>query len=69
MSRRLFIFDLDGVLVDSKKIHFDSLNLALAKAGEQFVISEEEQKDIYEGLPTKKKLGAYNAKGSSRRSS
>ena len=56
MSRRLFIFDLDGVLVDSKKIHFDSLNLALAKAGEQFVISEEEQKDIYEGLPTKKKL-------------
>jgi beta-phosphoglucomutase-like phosphatase (HAD superfamily) len=26
-----FLFDLDGVLVDSKEIHFTSLNLALAE--------------------------------------
>ena len=25
------IFDLDGVLVDTKTIHFDSLNIALEK--------------------------------------
>jgi len=54
--RRLFIFDLDGVLVDSKKIHFESLNLALSKFDQKFVISEEEQKNIFEGLPTKEKL-------------
>lgn len=26
---KLIIFDLDGVLVEAKEIHFDSLNLAL----------------------------------------
>ena len=28
---KTIIFDLDGVLVDTKKIHFDALNLALLK--------------------------------------
>ena len=27
---KLIIFDLDGVLIDSKEIHFDCLNKALA---------------------------------------
>lgn len=54
--RRLFIFDLDGVLVDSKKIHFDSLNLALEEIDSKYVISEEEQAEVFEGLPTKQKL-------------
>ena len=56
MSRRLFIFDLDGVLVDSKKIHFDALNLALKEIDEKYVITEEQQEDMFEGLPTKEKL-------------
>ena len=28
---KVIIFDLDGVLVDTKNIHFESLNLALKK--------------------------------------
>ena len=28
---KLIIFDLDGVLVDAKKIHFESLNKALGE--------------------------------------
>jgi beta-phosphoglucomutase-like phosphatase (HAD superfamily)/dTDP-glucose pyrophosphorylase len=53
---RLFIFDLDGVLVDSKQIHFDSLNLALAEIDEKYVISEDQQAEIFEGLSTNQKL-------------
>jgi beta-phosphoglucomutase-like phosphatase (HAD superfamily)/dTDP-glucose pyrophosphorylase len=56
MSNRLFIFDLDGVLVDSKQIHFDSLNLALKDIDEKYVISEEQQAQIFEGLSTNQKL-------------
>jgi beta-phosphoglucomutase-like phosphatase (HAD superfamily)/dTDP-glucose pyrophosphorylase len=55
-NRRLFIFDLDGVLVDSKHIHFESLNLALAEIDPKYVISEEDQRLIFEGLSTNKKL-------------
>jgi HAD superfamily hydrolase (TIGR01509 family) len=51
-----FIFDLDGVLVDSKKIHFNSLNLALSEINKAYVISEKEQSEIFEGLSTKAKL-------------
>ena len=28
---KLIIFDLDGVLVDAKDLHYESLNLALEK--------------------------------------
>ena len=56
MNNRLFIFDLDGVLVDSKKIHFDSLNIALKEVDEKYVISEDDQYGIFEGLTTKQKL-------------
>jgi beta-phosphoglucomutase-like phosphatase (HAD superfamily) len=30
---KLVIFDLDGVLLDSKEIHFNALNLALDEVG------------------------------------
>lgn len=56
MSNKLVVFDLDGVLVDSKKIHFDALNQALSDVGDKYKISEKEQEDTYEGLPTKTKL-------------
>ncbi|AOV60328.1 nucleoside-diphosphate-sugar pyrophosphorylase [Synechococcus phage S-CAM9] len=53
---KLVIFDLDGVLIDSKDYHFDALNSALKKVGEQYVISRQEHVSIYDGLPTKPKL-------------
>jgi beta-phosphoglucomutase-like phosphatase (HAD superfamily)/dTDP-glucose pyrophosphorylase len=51
-----FIFDLDGVLIDSKEIHFDALNLALSEINQKYVISKEEQALTFEGLSTKAKL-------------
>lgn len=56
MNNRLFIFDLDGVLVDSKEIHFNALNQALLLVGSQYVISPKEQREIFEGLTTNQKL-------------
>ena len=53
---KLVIFDLDGVLIDSKDYHFDALNNALAKVGEQYVITRQEHVSIYDGLPTRPKL-------------
>lgn len=52
----LVIFDLDGVLFDSKNLHFQSLNLALAELDSKFVISLEDHLNIFDGLPTKEKL-------------
>lgn len=56
MPIKLVILDLDGVLVDSRELHFYSLNRALAEVGAQFVISKEEHLSKYDGLPTTKKL-------------
>lgn len=53
---KLIIFDLDGVLIDSKEIHFNALNLALNEFGTEFVISRDEQDSTFEGLTTKSKL-------------
>lgn len=50
---KLIIFDLDGVLIEAKKIHYDSLNKAL---GEKYEISWNEHLSIYDGLKTKQKL-------------
>jgi beta-phosphoglucomutase-like phosphatase (HAD superfamily) len=50
------IFDLDGVLVDSRGLHYEILNNALAEIDPKYVITEEEQRVTYEGLTTKDKL-------------
>ena len=50
---KLIIFDLDGVLVDAKNIHFDSLNDALS---DEFKITWEEHLNRYDGLKTNQKL-------------
>jgi HAD superfamily hydrolase (TIGR01509 family) len=57
---KLIVFDLDGVLVDSKTIHFDALNDALRALNPDYVITKEEHENIYEGLPTKSKLSLLN---------
>ena len=53
---KLIIFDLDGVLVEAKEIHFDALNLALNDIGKEFVISWEDHLKTYDGLKTYDKL-------------
>lgn len=55
-NKRLIIFDLDGVLIDSKAMHFDALNKALLEIDNIFVISTIEQEQTFEGLTTKDKL-------------
>ena len=53
------IFDLDGVLVDTKKIHFDALNYAL-EAVKFEPISLREHLNTFDGLPTNEKLKILN---------
>jgi HAD superfamily hydrolase (TIGR01509 family) len=50
---KLIIFDLDGVLVDAKNIHYDALNAAL---GDEYAISWIEHLSTYDGLKTNQKL-------------
>ena len=49
---KLIIFDLDGVLVEAKNIHFDALNEALG----EYAISWDEHLSRYDGLKTIQKL-------------
>lgn len=56
MEASAIIFDLDGVLIDSKTSHFDSLNLALADIDPKYIITIPEQAAVYEGLTTRTKL-------------
>jgi HAD superfamily hydrolase (TIGR01509 family) len=50
---KLIIFDLDGVLVEAKNIHFDALNEAL---GPKYAIEWNEHLSKYDGLKTNQKL-------------
>jgi HAD superfamily hydrolase (TIGR01509 family) len=58
---RLIIFDLDGVLIDSKEVHFNALNLALSEVDPKFVITNREQEVTFEGLTTNSKLSILTA--------
>ncbi len=53
---KLIIFDLDGVLIDAKKIHFEAFNLALSKIDTNLIISWSDHLSIYDGLKTMQKL-------------
>lgn len=50
---KLVLFDLDGVLIDAKDIHFEALNIAL---GSDYKISQEDHHGRYDGLTTRTKL-------------
>lgn len=52
----LAIFDLDGVLIDSKEIHYQALNSALQSLDPRFLINEKEHKLKYDGISTREKL-------------
>ena len=53
---KLVIFDLDGVLIDSRELHYEALNQALAKVDSKYIISREEHLSVFDGLNTTKKL-------------
>ncbi len=52
----MVIFDLDGVLVDAREIHYEALNAALTDIDEKYVIGRQEHLSLYDGLSTTKKL-------------
>ena len=58
---KAIIFDLDGVLVDTKKIHFEALNISLKKFKFK-EISVDDHEKTYDGLPTLEKLIILNKK-------
>lgn len=53
---KLVIFDLDGTLIDSRELHYQSLNKALVAIDPRFEITREEHLSTYDGLNTSKKL-------------
>lgn len=54
---KLAIMDLDGVLLDSRELHYEALNDAITRhAGVKYAISHEEHLSTYDGLPTRRKL-------------
>lgn len=54
MSIKVILFDMDGVLVDAREWHYESLNKALALFGLE--ISRYDHLTAYDGLPTRNKL-------------
>lgn len=53
---KLIIFDLDGVLVEAKEIHYDALNKALENIDPKYVIQWEEHLKCFDGLKTHDKI-------------
>jgi HAD superfamily hydrolase (TIGR01509 family) len=55
---KLIIFDLDGVLVEAKQIHYETLNQSLFELtnSDKYIITQSEHLSIYDGLKTSQKL-------------
>jgi HAD superfamily hydrolase (TIGR01509 family) len=53
---KLIVFDLDGVLVETKKLHYDAFNKSLRDVDPKYEISYDEHLAKYDGLSTHKKL-------------
>ncbi len=51
---KYIIFDLDGVLVEARELHYEAMNRALDRFG--YTITREEHLSTYDALPTRKKL-------------
>ena len=51
---KVIIFDLDGVLVDARELHYEALNRALGRF--DYTITRDEHLSTFDGLPTTQKL-------------
>lgn len=60
---KLVIFDLDGVLVEAKEIHYNALNEALKKINPKYVISWEDHLRTFDGMKTYDKLKLLYLRG------
>lgn len=58
---KAIIFDMDGVLIDAKEWHYETLNKALNLFGSE--ISRYDHIVTFDGLPTKKKLEMITKEG------
>lgn len=63
MQIKLIIFDLDGVLVDSRDMHYEALNRALRDVAPTYIISRDEHLSTFDGLSTTKKLSLLSERG------
>jgi beta-phosphoglucomutase len=61
MKIKAVIFDMDGVLIDARDWHYESLNRALGLFGSE--ISRYDHLVTFDGLPTKKKLEMLSLEG------
>ena len=62
MLKKMFIFDLDGVLVEACDWHRDALNEALQEVC-NYVISLDDHISVFNGIPTSKKLEILSKRG------
>lgn len=53
---KLIVFDMDGVLVDARELHYEALNRALTHLSPNHYITREAHLSSFDGLPTSKKL-------------
>ena len=56
MDIKLIIFDLDGVLIDTRELHYEVLNESLREISDKYVISHKDHLSKFDGLSTRKKL-------------
>ena len=59
---KLIIFDLDGVLVDARELHYEALNEALSVINPKYMVGRKEHLSFYDGLSTTKKLNMLTDK-------
>ena len=55
-GKKLIIFDLDGVLVSTKDLHYEALNTALKEVDSKYVISRQDHLKTFDGLKSSEKL-------------
>ena len=55
-GKKLIIFDLDGVLVSTKDLHYEALNSALEEIDSKYVISRQDHLKTFDGLKSSEKL-------------